>query len=143
MRILDVSLDNDAAIQNSFAFRKGNNFIVSDRGELVGAFGALLPPNDNNFDAISGGASSAKFERETVSGSSADIATQLIPPSPTPSRINPGNAYPKNDLFDLVKALITSNSAKTLASPTLILSENSAELSIVLIHPSRCVNFNC
>ena len=129
VRILDVSLDNDAAIQNSFAFRKGNNFIVSDRGELVGAFGALLPPNDNNFDAISGGASSAKFERETVSGSSADIATQLIPPSPTPSRINPGNAYPKNDLFDLVKALITSNSAKTLASPTLILSENSAELS--------------
>ena len=128
VRILDVSLDNDAAMQNSFAFRKGNNFIVSDRGELVGAFGSLLPPNDNNFDAISGGASSAKFERETVSGERADIATQLIPPSPTPSRINPGSAYPKNDLFDLVKALITSNSAKTLASPTLILSENSAEL---------------
>lgn len=129
VRILDVSLDNDAAIQNSFAFRYGNNFIVSDRGELVGAFGNLLPPNDNNFDAISGGASSAKVEIETVSGELAEIATELIPPSPTPSRINPGNAYPKDTFFDLLRSLITSSSTKTLASPTLILSENPAKLA--------------
>jgi type IV pilus assembly protein PilQ len=125
VRILDVNLDNDAAIQNSFAFRYGNNFIVSDRGELVGAFGNLLPPNDNNFEAIAGGASSGKSEYETLTEGESEIAK----PPLDPARINPGNVYPKDNFFDFVKALITSGSTKTLASPTLILSENPAELS--------------
>ncbi|WP_237699230.1 type II secretion system protein GspD [Synechococcus sp. CC9311] len=129
VRILDVSLDNDSAISNSFAFRYGNNFIVSDRGELVGAFGNLLPPNNSNFDAIAGGAESGKFQREIVSGRDAQIADRLIPPSPTPSRINPGNVFPKDNLLDLIRSIIISNSTKTLASPTLILSENPVEIS--------------
>ncbi|MEB3184746.1 MAG: hypothetical protein VKM97_02560, partial [Cyanobacteriota bacterium] len=44
VRILDVTLDNDTDINNSFAFRYGNNFIVSDEGRLVGAFNNQLPP---------------------------------------------------------------------------------------------------
>ena len=129
VRILDVSLDNDSTISNSFAFRYGNNFILSDRGELVGAFGNLLPPNNSNFDAIAGGAESGKFQREIVSGRDAQIADRLIPPSPTPSRINPGNVFPKDNLFDLIRSIIVSSSTKTLASPTLILSENPVEIS--------------
>jgi type IV pilus assembly protein PilQ len=39
VRILDVSLSNDTTISNSFAFRYGNNFIVSNAGELVGIWG--------------------------------------------------------------------------------------------------------
>lgn len=125
VRILDVSLDNDAAIQNSFAFRYGNNFIVSDRGELVGAFGNLLPPNNSNFETIAGGASSGKSEIEDLDPG----VERIIQPPLDPSRINPGRVYPRDNFFDLVKALIISNSTKTLASPTLILSENPAELS--------------
>ena len=129
VRILDVSLDNDSTISNSFAFRYGNNFILSDRGELVGAFGNLLPPNNSNFDAIAGGAESGKFQREVVSGRDAQIADRLIPPSPTPSRINPGNVFPKDNLLNLIRSIIVSSSTKTLASPTLILSENPVEIS--------------
>jgi len=45
IRILDVSLGNDAQIENSFAFRYGNNFIVNQQGQLVANFGALKPPS--------------------------------------------------------------------------------------------------
>ena len=128
VRILDVTLDNDAAINNSFAFRYGNNFIVSDRGELVGAFGNLLPPNNNNFDTISGEAQSGKPERVTVSGDNAQVADTILAPI-APARINPGTVYPKDNFFDFVRAMITSSSTKTLASPTLILSENPSEIS--------------
>jgi len=44
VRILDVTLKNDADIKNSFAFRYGNNFIVSQEGQMVGAFNNRLPP---------------------------------------------------------------------------------------------------
>jgi len=128
VRILDVTLDNDAAINNSFAFRYGNNFIVSDRGELVGAFGNLLPPNNNNFDTISGEAQSGKPERITSSGENAQVAETVLNPI-DPARINPGTVYPKDNFFDFVRAMITSSSTKTLASPTLILSENPSEIS--------------
>ncbi|QBE70250.1 hypothetical protein SynWH8101_2684 [Synechococcus sp. WH 8101] len=128
VRILDVTLDNDAAINNSFAFRYGNNFIVSDRGELVGAFGNLLPPNNNNFDTISGEAQSGKPERVTASGENAQVADTVLDPI-APARINPGTVYPKDNFFDFVRAMITSSSTKTLASPTLILSENPSEIS--------------
>jgi type IV pilus assembly protein PilQ len=47
----------------------------------------------------------------------------------TYTRSSPTNfAYPKNQLFDFVKATIQSSSTKVLASPTLILSENPEEL---------------
>ena len=128
VKILDVNLTNDSVIDNSFAFRYGNNFIVSDRGELIGSFGALLPPNNGSFDVIAGGASSGKTERETVKGEFADIATEEIPPVPTPSPINPGTIYPKDNFFDLLRSLITSSNTKTLASPTLILGENPDRL---------------
>ncbi|MFU8886410.1 MAG: type II secretion system protein GspD [Cyanobacteriota bacterium] len=49
VRILDVNLDNETEIDNSFAFRWGNNFIVNDSGQLLGAFGRDLPPDANAF----------------------------------------------------------------------------------------------
>jgi len=125
VRILDVALANDSTMSNSFAFRNGNNFIVSDRGELVGAFGALLPPNDKNFDDIAGGASSGKSERVTLDAGQTEIEQSPI----SPARINPGSVYPENQYFNLFKAMIQSASTKTLAAPTLILSENPSEIS--------------
>ncbi|MBE9154376.1 type II secretion system protein GspD [Cyanobium sp. LEGE 06113] len=49
VRILDVNLENEASIDNSFAFRFGNNFIVNDNGQLLGAFGRFLPPGEADF----------------------------------------------------------------------------------------------
>jgi type IV pilus assembly protein PilQ len=98
VKILDVNLDNDATMNNSFAIRWGNNFIVNDGGELLGAFGNNLPPAYNPLTGFS---------------------------SP---QVNPGAAYPKNQFYDFLRAQIVSQSTKLLASPTLILQENSAEL---------------
>jgi type IV pilus assembly protein PilQ len=98
VKILDVNLDNDATMDNSFAIRWGNNFIVNDGGELLGAFGNNLPPGYN-----------------PLTGFSAPQA-------------NPGTAYPKNQFYDFLRAQIVSQSTKLLASPTLILQENPAEL---------------
>lgn len=50
VRILDVNLDNVSEIDNSFAFRWGNNFIVNDSGQLLGAFGRNLPPRSEAFE---------------------------------------------------------------------------------------------
>ena len=44
VRILDIQLDNDDQMSNSFAFRSGNAFIVSDDGSLLANFGAYKPP---------------------------------------------------------------------------------------------------
>ena len=115
VKILDITLDNDAAVENSFAFRYGNNFIVNDRGQLQGAFGGLLPPLGDQFDVISGGASNAKPIY-------ADSSSIRFPLAPAP--INPGTAYGRNNFYDLVRATIESRSTKVLASPTLILSDS-------------------
>ncbi|WP_323250133.1 secretin N-terminal domain-containing protein [Synechococcus sp. CCY9202] len=50
VKILDVTLNNDTEIDNSFAFRFGNNFIVNDGGRLLAAFGRNLPANSFDFD---------------------------------------------------------------------------------------------
>ena len=44
VRILDIQLDNDSQMSNSFAFRSGNAFIVNDDGSLLANFGAYKPP---------------------------------------------------------------------------------------------------
>ena len=118
VRILDVTLRNDADIKNSFAFRYGNNFIVSEEGRLIGAFNDRLPPALGQFDAMSGGASSAK--PVYVGKDESSVARSPLAPSP----INPSAAYSPNNFYDLVRAQVQSESTKVLASPTLILSEN-------------------
>jgi type IV pilus assembly protein PilQ len=131
VKILDVTLNNDAAISNSFAFRSGSNFVVSDRGQLLGAFGQYLPPNDSNFNAIAGGAQSAKSEILTAAGQQAAVAKEIINPV-DPAPVNPGSAYGNpsgSNYFDFVRALIESNSTKVLASPTLIISENAEPIT--------------
>ena len=134
VKILDVSLDNDAAVKNSFAFRYGNNFIVNDEGRLIGAFNSRLPPVDGGFDVISGGAQSAKavnVENSTTStgGSTTATSVQTLNALGTPAPLNPSTAYAQNNFYDLVRAQIFSSSTKVLASPTLILSENAEPIT--------------
>ncbi|MEB3332779.1 MAG: secretin N-terminal domain-containing protein [Synechococcaceae cyanobacterium] len=102
LRILDVDMNNATDIDNSFAMRMGNSFIVSESGKLIGAFGRYLPPSGAQFSALN-------------------------PFEPTRS-LNPGMLYPKDNFYDLLKAQITSSKTKVLASPTLILQENASLL---------------
>ncbi|WP_254928211.1 type II secretion system protein GspD [Cyanobium sp. T1B-Tous] len=122
VQILDVTLENDSAISNSFAFKAGNSFIVNDAGSLIGATGSFLPPTGDQFNTISGGAGNAK----PIFG---DTANQGIIPPLAPAPVNPGTAYSADNFYNLVKATIQSRSTKILASPTLILSEESGELA--------------
>jgi type IV pilus assembly protein PilQ len=194
VRILDVSLGNDKTIDNSFAFRYGNNFIVNQQGQLLANFGSLKPPSTREaglpglYDGVTGspivGAGAFKLPgaggegdifltpkfNSNIPSSEAtpffnpnylarpgfgtysnpglpgvtDIAPGT-PPKRTTSIINgavveniePGTPdiytfntptafqYPRNQFFDFVRAVIESRSTKILASPTLILSEDS------------------
>lgn len=135
VKILDVSLGNNATIDNSFAMRWGNNFIVSDQGKVIGAFGSLLPPNSSQFDTISGGAQAGKpiYDKPVISRDSNGNTiltytgtTKIDPLAPAP--INPGNVYVKDNFYNFINASIQSSNTKVLASPTLILSENAEEL---------------
>ena len=124
VKILDVTLDNDSEIANSFAFRSGNNFIVNAQGRLLGAFGNSLPPTAAQFDQMAGGANSAKPITQTLKLGE----TNTIVPPLTAQPVNPGNVYAEDTFFNFVNATITSRSTKVLASPTLILSENQDEI---------------
>jgi type IV pilus assembly protein PilQ len=100
LKILDVNLDNDVTMDNSFAIRWGNNFIVNDSGQLLGAFGNNLPPTYTSPRGLG-------FSNPEA---------------------NPGLQYPKDQFYDFLRAQIVSQSTKLLASPTLILQENSSLL---------------
>ena len=144
VKILDVSLDNQKEIDNSFAFRYGNNFIVNDSGQMLGAFGSLLPPTADafgrgypqelDFEIGLDGTITAKAPPGYNVMGGANRGPAFYPPGNSASifkdatRRNPGLAYPPDNFYNFVKAKIESSSTKVLASPTLILSENSEEL---------------
>jgi len=144
VKILDVSLDNQKEIDNSFAFRYGNNFIVNDSGQMLGAFGSLLPPTadafgrgypqDVDFEIGLDGSITAKAPPGYNIMGGSNRGPAFYPPGNRASifkdatRRNPGLAYPPDNFYNFVKAKIESSSTKVLASPTLILSENSEEL---------------
>ena len=144
VKILDVSLDNQKEIDNSFAFRYGNNFIVNDSGQMLGAFGSLLPPTadafgrgypqDVSFEIGADGRITATAPTGYNAMGAANLGPEFYPPRNQGSlfvdatRRNPGLAYPPNNFYNFLKAKIESTSTKVLASPTLILSENSEEL---------------
>jgi type IV pilus assembly protein PilQ len=150
VKILDVSLGNNATIDNSFAYRWGNNFIVNDQGQMVGAFNSLLPPtvdafgrtypNDVTFEATppsADGTEPGKITAEAPTGFNVNGGAQLGTIYPTrpygsiykdATKRNPALSYNRNNFYNFVNATIQSSNTKVLASPTLILSENSDEL---------------
>jgi type IV pilus assembly protein PilQ len=200
IRILDITLDNKTDIDNSFAFRYGNNFIVNQQGQLVANFGALKPPSSQEgglpglFDGQNGSPIVGAGAFKLPGPGGPPFLNRLPPTSTTPfydssnqyrpsfgSYVNPGQPgltgftqgtapvaaipdrvirlpdggfqfiqgtpavpgtpdtltsgnpaafqYPQNQFFDFVKAQVSSGSTKVLASPTLILSENSGEIN--------------
>ena len=47
VKILNIDLENDTSIDNSFATRIGNTFIVNNSGQALVNFGTLKPPGEN------------------------------------------------------------------------------------------------
>ena len=76
VRILDVNLTNVSEIDNSFALRWGNNFIVNDSGTLLGAFGQNLPPTETSF-ARQTGSPLETFSRGSDSASSSSRGLEI------------------------------------------------------------------
>jgi type IV pilus assembly protein PilQ len=136
VKILDVDLSNDTELANSFAFRWGNNFIVNDNGELVGAFGRNLPPGVDDFSGLSSSelVNQQRSLTESISGSISDAGREFSRSANLDSntdstylgrrRRNPGTLYDRDNFVDFVRATIESRTTKVLASPTLILQEN-------------------
>ena len=147
VRILDVNLDNVSEIDNSFAVRWGNNFIVNDSGQLLGAFGRNLPPTSNDFrrgvpndltvelkpsDGTTPGTVTTEGSNlpglQTTASATLDGAITQGGSLVDGVRRNPGVNFPSDQFFDFVRAQIVSGSTKLLASPTLILQENTSLL---------------
>lgn len=144
LKILDVDLNNDSDIDNSFAYRWGNSFIVNDSGELLGAFGRNLPPDSTSFNRSLPNDASIELDdtgrltfetdpgRQVTGRSSRSsinpslYGTGLITANP----VNPGIDYPSNNFYDFVRAQIVARTTKVLASPTLILQENPSVLRL-------------
>ncbi|MFN7897781.1 MAG: type II secretion system protein GspD [Cyanobacteriota bacterium] len=144
VKILDVSLGNNTAIDNSFAVRWGNNFIVNDQGQMVGAFNSLLPPaldafgraypTDTELEVDENGRITYRAPTGVNLNGGAQFGASPYPSQPDVSifrdatKRNPGLSYNPNNFYNFVNATIRSSNTKVLASPTLILSENSEEL---------------
>lgn len=67
VKILDVNLSNVSEIDNSFALRFGNNFIVNDQGRLLAAFGRYQPAGASSFDAANTRENLASFSESSRS----------------------------------------------------------------------------
>ena len=150
VKILDVSLGNNATMDNSFAYRWGNNFIVNDQGQMVGAFNSLLPPavdafgraypTDVTFESTppsADGTEPGTITSTAPTGINVNSGAQYGTVYPTrpygsiyrdATKRNPALSYNRNNFYNFVNATIQSSNTKVLASPTLILSENSEEL---------------
>jgi type IV pilus assembly protein PilQ len=142
VQILDVNLDNVSEIDNSFAFRFGNNFIVNNSGQLLGAFGRNLPPGEDSFQRrapdsidLEIGPDGASFDVENAPPNLRLFGEGVLDGQRNEAQLrtgsnapNPGINFPEDQFFNFIRAQIVSGSTKLLASPTLILQENASLL---------------
>ncbi len=114
IKVLDVNLSDNNSLGNSWALRQNNNFIVNDKGKLLGAFGDVLPANSTDFEDSN---TTKGYETNTVSSPATDGYSYE-----RRERLNPGSIGDEK-FVDFLTAEIVSANTKILASPTLILNE--------------------
>jgi type IV pilus assembly protein PilQ len=126
VKILDVTLNNDSEIDNSFAFRFGNNFIVNDSGQLLAAFGSRLPPERTAFnrsipeDIKAEVDENGKVEITAPAGVDVNSIYRLI-----------GNTNSRSDSSD-VKITTTQKSDPSTGLTTITISGDSASTRNIL-----------
>ncbi len=133
VRILDVNLQDQNQLQNSWSFRQNNNFIVNDNGKLLASFGRYLPANESKFTTPSQRTVGEEAERRTrdTSNTPAEVDTAVFPGAFNQTGqtldVNPAQGYPDKDFFDFLQAQLVSSNTKIIASPTLILNEYAGQ----------------
>jgi len=111
---------------------------------MVGAFNSLLPPaldafgraypTDTELEVDENGRITYRAPTGVNLNGGAQFGASPYPSQPDVSifrdatKRNPGLSYNPNNFYNFVNATIRSSNTKVLASPTLILSENSEEL---------------
>ena len=125
VKILNVELSDSDSINNDAAFRTGSNFIVSESGKLVTAFGNFIPP----VLSTSRAPEQREYSQELSTSDGVETVTNTVGNSLSTSLIpNPGWQYTANELYNFLTAQITSSKTKVLANPTLILSESTERI---------------
>ena len=77
VRILDVMISDGTTIDNSWAFRQNNKFIVNASGKLMGSINSLTPPTESNFGSAAVNNNSGSFPNQTfIDLLKADIASK-------------------------------------------------------------------
>jgi type IV pilus assembly protein PilQ len=133
VKILDVNLQNDTELYNSFAFRWGNNFIVNDNGTLAANFGGVMG-GANVQRSLGAPLLPGLPFGNLVTGPSytgapnPGVANNVVIDPITNQPIGTTPAYPNNNFFDFFQARILADNSKVLASPTLILQEDPSVL---------------
>lgn len=144
VKILDVSLNNDSDMDNSFALRFGNNFIVNDGGQLLAAFGRNMPPTASQDFADSTGDLSITTpngntldlknvplgnSRETVgrsAGSNRDSSSQ--------SFTNSGSSYTFTDTNNSLSRVLNSLERLGVNTATTTTNTDAAGLTTVTVN---------
>ncbi len=114
LKILDINLTGSKTFENSFSWSMPNAFILNNAGAASANIGPFKPPS-----TVKAGAPS-KFtggeEDSTVIGTTAR------------SQLTNTSSYPPNQILNFISAKIESTDTRIIASPTLILSENSEDM---------------
>ena len=121
LQILDVDLNNDKSIDNNFALRTGNTFIVNDNGEMLVNYGDLKPPTTGSQALPSAVGSTGT---PLVGAGAFQLPSNQIfynlPGSATPYRGSPSiYPYPYIDALPVLPGQATSNSLTTAGNANL------------------------
>jgi type IV pilus assembly protein PilQ len=93
VQVLDVNLNDEKSIENSFATRLGNTFIVSRNGQMLVNFGGLKPPSTLPA-GLPGEYGGANNESPLVGVGRFNLPGQAEPFFDSPRQVTPLNGQP-------------------------------------------------
>tara|TARA_B100000886_G_C20426200_1_gene494146 strand:+ start:1782 stop:3512 length:1731 start_codon:yes stop_codon:yes gene_type:complete len=114
LKILDINLTGSKTFENSFSWSMPNAFILNNAGAASANIGPFKPPS-----TVKGGAPS-KF----TGGEEDALNIRTVARAELENKSN----YPSNQILNFISAKIESTDTRIIASPTLILSENSEDM---------------
>ena len=119
IQIIDFDLDNAFVSSNSSFFKRKSTFVISRNGQAEALFGDLFPPSDSQLRGVGAAPEpDAPFPSSPIR-SDPEAPTNRVPNSD----FSPD--FVQNRLYSYIQAAITSEAAKVLASPSLVLMEDN------------------
>ena len=119
IQIIDFDLDNAFVSSNTSFFKRKSTYVISRNGQAEALFGDLFPPSDSQLRGVG-----AAPEPDAPFPSGAIRSDPEAPSNRIPnSDFSPD--FVQNRLYSYIQAAITSEAAKVLASPSLVLMEDN------------------